>query len=178
MDTKHLAAPDVAADHQDSHAAHPGSPTASKRVSFSDPLVSSPSHQEQPRNHFSPTLQRGFSMPRSGSSFAASTKAVLAVLAETAYEDRPLTLSTLLPRPVLGGEPCGGCLQPAPLVHGQTRMASTLYSSAIVYCVQSLYISRYVYNNKPVLSYPMPHYLLVHSIQINTSQQSQRGIHL
>ncbi len=32
------------------------------------------------------------------------------------------------------------------------RQQSTLYSSTDVHCVQSLYINRYVCNNKPVLS--------------------------
>jgi hypothetical protein len=34
---------------RDSHAVRPGGPAASKRVSFSDPPVSSPSQQEKPR---------------------------------------------------------------------------------------------------------------------------------
>ncbi len=58
---------------------HPGGPAASKPFLFSDPPVSPPSRQEQPRiclgtNQFSPTPQGGFCMPRAGSSFAASTK--------------------------------------------------------------------------------------------------------
>jgi hypothetical protein len=71
-------------------AARPGDPAASKRVSISDPLVSSPSQQENlPGNCFSPTL-------RAGSSFTASTKAVPTAPAETAYEDRSLSSSALL----------------------------------------------------------------------------------
>ncbi len=65
-----------------------------------------------PRDCFSPTPQGGFCMPWAGSSFAAPTKAVPTVPAETTNEDRPLTSSALLPRPVLGGEPSGGCLRP------------------------------------------------------------------
>ncbi len=42
-------------------------------------------------------------MPQAGSSFAASTEAVSATPAETAYEDLPLTSSALLPRPLLRG---------------------------------------------------------------------------
>jgi hypothetical protein len=38
-----------------------------------------------------------------GSSFAASIRAVPAAPVKTAYDDRPLTPSALLPRPVLGG---------------------------------------------------------------------------
>jgi hypothetical protein len=64
-----------------------------------------------PRNGFSPTPQGGFCMPWAGSSFAASAKSIPAAPAETTYEDRPLTSSALLPRPVLG-EPCGGSLRP------------------------------------------------------------------
>jgi hypothetical protein len=41
---------------------------------------------------------------------------------------------------------------PMPLIHGQTSTATTLYSSIVVHSVQSLYISHYVYGNKPVLS--------------------------
>jgi hypothetical protein len=104
-----------------------------------------------PGNRFSPTPWGGYCMPLAGSSSAASTKTVPAVPAETAYEDRPLTTSALLPKPVLGGEPCGGCL--CPWFHGQTSNATTLYSNTVVHCVQSWYISRYVYSNKLVLVY-------------------------
>jgi hypothetical protein len=64
------------------------------------------SAENPPGNRFFPTPWRGFCTPRASSSFSASTKAVPAALAETAYEDQPLTLSALLPRPVFGGEPC------------------------------------------------------------------------
>ncbi len=91
-------------------AARSVGPAASKWVSFSDLLVSSPSQQEQLRIH----PGTGFCTPQAGSSIAASTKAVSAVPAETTYEDQPLTFSALLLRPALEGEgePCGGCLRP------------------------------------------------------------------
>ncbi len=85
-------------------AAHPGSPAASQRVSFSDPLVSPPSQQEQPNIRpgtvFLLPLREDF---WAGSSFTASTEVLSATPAETAYKDRSLTFSALLPRPVLGG---------------------------------------------------------------------------
>jgi hypothetical protein len=65
-----------------------------------------------PRNRFSPTPEGGFCTPQADSSFAASIKVAPTVPVETSNEDRPLTSSALLPRPVLGGEPCGGCLRP------------------------------------------------------------------
>ncbi len=96
-------------------AAHPGGPVATERVSFSDLLYlhhRSRSSREYVGNHFSPTPQGGFCMPRTGRSFAVSTEAVTATPVETAYEDLPMTSSALLPRPALRGESCGGCLCP------------------------------------------------------------------
>jgi hypothetical protein len=43
-----------------------------------------------------------------------------------------------------------------PLVRGQTSTATTLYSITVVHCVQSLYISHYVYSNKTVLASLFP----------------------
>jgi hypothetical protein len=60
----------------------------------------------------------------------------------------------------------GGALWrlPTPLVRGQTRHGnSTFYSITVVHCVKSLYINRYVYSSKPVLSC----YLLIHKIVPN-----------
>jgi hypothetical protein len=54
-------------------------------------------------NCSSPAPRGGFCMPQAGSSFTASTTVVSKALAETANEDRPLTSSVLLPRPVLWG---------------------------------------------------------------------------
>jgi hypothetical protein len=103
------------------------------------------------RELFSSTLWGGFCMPRAGSSIAASTKAVSAAPAETTCEDQPLTLYALLLRPALRGEPCGGCLRPW-LAVKPVDINSTLYSSTLVHSLQSLYISCYVFSNKPLLS--------------------------
>ncbi len=103
-----------------------------------------------PGNCFSTTPQGGFCMPRAGSSIAASTMVVSIAPAKTTYEDWPLTSSALLPRPALGGEPCGGCLRPWLAVKPVGN--STLYSSSLVHSVQSLFIRWYVFSNKPVLS--------------------------
>jgi hypothetical protein len=85
-------------------AAHPGGPAATKRVSISDLLVSSP--LQQPRI-------------RPGTDFLQPHGEVLHNLGRQllhglhkGYEDRPLTSSAPLPRPVLRGKPCGGCLRP------------------------------------------------------------------
>jgi hypothetical protein len=92
-------------------------------------------------------------MPRSGSSFTASTKAVSTAPAETTYGDQPLTSSALLPRPVLDGSP----------VEADQHGNNTLYSSTIVHSAQSMNISCYVFNKNSVLSEPLSRYLLVHS---------------
>jgi hypothetical protein len=74
----------------DNHASHRQirQTAATKRVSFSDPLVTPPSQQEQPRIHLGTVFllprEEGFCMPRAGSSFAASTKEVSITPAETA----------------------------------------------------------------------------------------------
>jgi hypothetical protein len=87
-------------------------PSVPKQVSFSDPLVSTPSYQEQPSERlgtvFSQPCGGGGCMPRAGCSFPASTAAVPAVPVGTASENRPLSLPPL--RPVLVGEPCGWLL--------------------------------------------------------------------
>ncbi len=104
-----------------------------------------------PRNHFSPTPQGGFHTPWDGSYIAASTKAAPAAPAETANEDRPLTLSALFLRLVLGGSPVEAAYAPAswPDQHGNNLV---LQHHCTLCTVQSLYISHYVYSNKPVLS--------------------------
>jgi hypothetical protein len=48
-------------------------------------------------------------------------------------EDLPLTSSALLPRPVLGGEPCGGCLRPWFMARCST--ATVLCTPALLYTV-------------------------------------------
>jgi hypothetical protein len=68
--------------------------------------------EHPPGNRFYPTPRGGFCAPRAGGSSAASTTLVSAAPTETANKDRPLTSSALLTRPVLGGEPCGGCSTP------------------------------------------------------------------
>jgi hypothetical protein len=124
-------------------AAHPGSPAATIRVSFSDLLVSPPSQQEQlrmrPGMFFSYHTRRflhapGYQLLRS------STKAVSAMPAETALEGPPLTSSAFLPRPVLGGCPVEAAYTPGSWLV-PVRCNSTMYSSTVVHCVQSLYIN-------------------------------------
>ncbi len=122
-------------------AAHPGSLAATKQVSFSGPLVSSPSQQEQPRflpgNRFSPTPWGGFCTPWAGSSFAASTIAVSATPVETVFEDQPLTLSALLLRPVLRGG--GGPVEAAytPFFMASPSTETVLCTPALLYTVYS-----------------------------------------
>jgi hypothetical protein len=135
-----LAAPDAVADRWVQER-QPYRPPPAQAVQLL-PLVSSPSQQEQPRIHpgtyFSPTPQGGFCTPWAAGSIATSKKVVSAVPAETTYEDRPLTSSALLPRPVLGGEPCGGCLRPWLAVSPVGN--STLYSSTLVQVYKLLFI--------------------------------------
>ncbi len=123
-------------------SSHPGGPAATSWVSFSDPLVSSPSQQEHPRIHpgncFYPTPGGDFCTPWAGSSFAASTKTIPAAPAETAYEDRPVTSSSILQRPVLRGEPCGGCL--CPWFVARPSIATVLRTPALLHTVYSLCI--------------------------------------
>ncbi len=73
--------------------------------------------ENSPRNRFSPNQRGGSCMPQAGSYFAASTKVVSAMPAETAYVDQPLTLSTLFTEASTWE---GGALWrlPTPLVHG------------------------------------------------------------
>jgi hypothetical protein len=95
-------------------AACPGRPAASKWVSFFDTLVSSSSQQEQLRICQGTVflLPRGEVFACPGSAAPLQPLLVPAVPAETPYEDRPLTSSAFLPRPVPRGEHCGGCLHP------------------------------------------------------------------
>jgi hypothetical protein len=136
-------------------AACPGSPAASKRVFFSDLLVSSPSQQEQPRicpgtvfllPHWEVlhapgwqllhSLYKGSTLSVSGNRLRGSTPDLICSTSEASAGGGAL------------------CRLPTTLVLGQTSMATTLYSSTLytVYTVQYLYISLYVYSNKLVLS--------------------------
>ncbi len=105
---------------------HPGGPAATKRVSFSDPLVSSPSSPASPRDSPEPFSYRrgGFCTPGTGGAFTGATDAVPVPSTGTAKEVRPLTSSPSSRGQSLGGEHCGHL--PTSLVGGQT---SWMYSS-------------------------------------------------
>ncbi len=97
-------------------------PATSKRVSFLDPLVSTPSCSPAPpgdrrfRNHFS---SRGlvFCMPWTGGAIPVSRAMVPAPSVVNNHRGWTSGLSSCRPTPELRGEPCGDW--PTPLVSGQ-----------------------------------------------------------
>jgi hypothetical protein len=106
----------------------PGGPAVTKRVSFSDPLVSSPSSsrappQNGPRTVFSYPARR-FCIPGTGGAFTASTDAVPVPSTDTAQEVRPLTYS-----PSSRGQSLGGALWTAGNTPVLDRLTSWVYST-------------------------------------------------
>ncbi len=99
-----------------SATARPEGSAASMWVLFSVPLVSSPLQQEQlricPGTVF--LLPRGevFACPGPAAPSQPPQRQYPQRQRKQTFEDQPLTSSALLPRPVFGGEPCGGCLRP------------------------------------------------------------------
>ncbi len=132
-------------------AARPGSPAAPKLVSISDPLVSSPSLRS--------SQESAQELLPCGEDFACPGPQLLCSLhkggTRSASRNRLQGLTSDLVCSSSEASAQGGALWrlPMPLVRGQTQHGnSTLYSITVVHCVQSLYINRYVYSSKPVLS--------------------------
>ncbi len=124
---------------------HPGGPATTKRVSFADPLVSSPSSPAPPQNSPGTVFLFGEEVFHAkNGTFTASTDTVPVLSTGTAQEVRPLTSS-----PSSQGQCSGGALWRAAYAPGEGK-TSPVYSSNPV---QYLYISFYVIANKPVLSY-------------------------
>jgi hypothetical protein len=91
-----------------------------------------------------PTWRGGFCTPGTGGAFKASTDTVPVSSLGTAPEVGPLTSS-----PPSRGQSSGGALWRAGYIPGDC-LTSWVYSTT---CVQCLYISCYLSDNKPVLSY-------------------------
>jgi hypothetical protein len=122
----------------------PGGLASTKRVLFSDPLVSSPSSSPAlPRNGPEPFSYPGggFCTPGTGGTFTATTDAVPVSSTGTAPEVEPLTSS-----PPSRGQSTRAALW----LHSGDRLSSWVYSTT---CVQYLSLSCNVSDNKPVLSY-------------------------
>jgi hypothetical protein len=122
----------------------PGGPAATKRVSFSDLLVTTPSSstvlpRDGPKPFSYPT--RRFCMPGTGGAF---TDTVLVPSTGTAPEVGPLTSSPPSQGQSSGGALCRAVYTPG---DGQTSPAYSRHS------VQYLYINKLTSANKPVLSY-------------------------
>jgi hypothetical protein len=95
------------------------------------------------RNCF-PTWRGGFCTPGTGGAFTVSTDVVPVSSTGTAPEIGPLTSS-----PPSRGQSSGGALWRAGYLPGDC-LTSRVYSTT---CVQYLYISCYLSDNKPLLSY-------------------------
>ncbi len=104
------------------------------------------------RNRF-PTRQGGFCTPGTGGAFTPSKDLVHVSSTGTAPEVGPLTSS-----PPSRGQSSGGALWRAGYIPGD-RLTSWVYSTT---CIQYLYVSCYLSDNKLVLSYLLlcllPHY--------------------
>jgi hypothetical protein len=127
---------------------HPGGPAATQRVSFSDPLVSPPSCAawRRSRNHFSPTLQRGFCMPWTGGTLIASANAVSAMTADSAQEVGPLTSS-----PPSQRQSSGGVLWRRISDHCRHAVHSDRHLVPVLCCTVPVYKPLCIWN-KPVMS--------------------------
>jgi hypothetical protein len=129
---------------------HPGGPAATKRVSFSDLLVSSPPPLALPRDGPGTVFQPGEEV------FASPGLTVPSLVPQTRYpsrnghraEVRPLTSS-----PSGRGQSSGGALWTPAYTPGWRSDQSGVLQQHWTVHVQCLYISCYVTLNKPVLSY-------------------------
>ncbi len=105
--------------------------------------VSSGTATRRSQNRF-PTRRGGFCMPGTGGAITGATDAVPVPSTGTATEVGPLISS-----PPSRGQSSGGALWTPAYIPGD-RPASWMYSTT---CVQYLYISCYLSDNKSVLSY-------------------------